>query len=73
MPETVIQELWGLVPTTIYFIVGLILFGFGISMMEKFTPFSIKKEITEDHNTALGIIIGSGLIGLAIILSAAIK
>ena len=73
MPETIIQELWGIVPTIIYFIVGLLLFGFGVFMMEKVTPFSIKKEITEDHNTALGVIIGSGLIGLAIILSAAIK
>ena len=73
MPETIIQELWGLVQTIIYFIVGLLLFGLGIYLMEKVTPFSLKKEITEDHNTALGIIIGSGLIGLAIILSAAIN
>ena len=73
MPESVIQELWGLVPTVIYFLTGLMLFGFGVWVMEKVTPFSIRKEITEDHNTSLGVIIGSTLIGLAIILSAAIK
>ena len=73
MPENIIQELWGLVPTIIYFLVGLILFGIGVFAMEKVTPFSIKKEITEDHNTSIGIIIGCALIGLSIILSAAIK
>ena len=73
MPEAIIQELWGLVPTVIYFVVGLLLFGLGVFAMEKVTPFSIRKEITEDHNTSLGIIIGCALIGLAIILSAAIK
>jgi putative membrane protein len=73
MPEAIIQELWGIVPTVIYFFVGLALFGIGVFAMEKVTPFSIKKEITEDHNTSLGIIIGCALIGLAIILSAAIK
>jgi uncharacterized membrane protein YjfL (UPF0719 family) len=41
--------------------------------MEKVTPFSIRKEIEEDQNIALGIIIGAAFIGLAIILAAAIK
>ena len=73
MPDTIIQELWGLIPTVLYFFTGLVLFGIGVFAMEKVTPFSIKKEVTEDHNTALGVIIGSALIGLAIILAAAIK
>ena len=73
MPENIISELWGIIPTIVYFFVGLILFGLGINLMEKLTPFSVRKEIEEEHNAALGIIIGCGLIGLAIILSAAIK
>ena len=73
MPETVINELWGLVPTVIYFFVGLALFGLGIVVMEKVTPFSIRKEIEEDHNVALSVIMGAALLGLALILSAAIK
>ena len=73
MPEEIIKELWGIIPTIVYFIVGLGLFGAGVLVMEKVTPFSIRKEIEEDHNTALAVIMGSALIGLALILAAAIK
>jgi len=54
-------------------ILGLIMFGFSIWLMEKVTPFSIRKEIEEDQNTALGIVIGCALIALAILLASAIK
>jgi putative membrane protein len=36
------------------------------------TPFSIRKEIEEDQNIALGILIGAIMLGLAIIIAAAI-
>lgn len=67
-----IKDLWGLIPTTIYFIVGALLFGLAIVVMEKVTPFSIRKEIEEDQNIALGIIMGCALIAFAILLAAAI-
>jgi len=38
----------------------------------KLSPFSVRKEIEEDQNTALAIILGSVLIGLSIIIAAAI-
>ncbi len=66
-------ELGQLVLTVVYFIVGAALFAASIFIMEKVTTFSIRKEIEEDQNIALGIVIGSVLIGLAIVLSAAIK
>lgn len=73
MPDQIVRELWALVPTIIYFVVGASLFGISVVVMEKLTPFSIRKEIEEDQNTSLGIVIGSAFIGLAIILSAAIR
>ena len=69
----VVKELLLLIPTVIYFLVGAVLFGVAIWVMEKVTPFSIRKEIEEDQNTALGIIIGATIIALAILLSAAIR
>ena len=46
MPQSVqlmIQtQLWELIPTVIYFVVGLVLFGISILLMEKFSPFSIR-------------------------------
>jgi uncharacterized membrane protein YjfL (UPF0719 family) len=73
VPEEIIKEFWQLIPTILYFLVGLGLFGFSVWLMEKVTPFSIRKEIEEDQNVALGITIGATLIGLAIILAAVIK
>lgn len=72
MPDFVVKELWQLVPAVIYFIVGFTLFGIAILVVEKLTPFSVRKEIEDDQNTSLGIIMGSGLIALAILLAAAI-
>ncbi len=40
--------------------------------MTKVAPFSVRKEIEEAQNTALGILMGSVIIGLAIIIAAAI-
>ena len=58
--------------TIVYSIVGLLFFGLGYWLFDKITPFSVRKEIEEDQNTSLAIIIGSVIIGLAIIISAAI-
>lgn len=59
--------------TVVYFIVGFALFGLSIIIMDKMTPFSIRKEIEEDQNTALAILIGAALIAIAIVLAAVIK
>jgi uncharacterized membrane protein YjfL (UPF0719 family) len=57
----------------VYVVLGMVVFGIGFSIITKITPFSIRKEIEEDQNTALGIIIGAVIIGLAIIIAAAIS
>ena len=41
-------------------------------VVELILPFSIRKEIEDDHNTALGIILAGFLIALSIIVAAAI-
>ena len=57
----------------LYSIVGsLILLGSFLAI-EKLLPFSMKKEIEEDQNVSLGIILGAFILGLAIIISSAIK
>jgi len=73
MPENIVAELWQLIPTAVYFIVGALLFAIAIWVMGKVMPFSMRKEIEEDQNTALGVIMAGVLIGLSIILSAAIQ
>jgi uncharacterized membrane protein YjfL (UPF0719 family) len=39
----------------------------------RIVPFSIKKEIVEDQNVGLGIIMGAFVLGIALIISAAIR
>ncbi len=56
----------------IYSLIGIGLFGLAFFIIVKVAPFSIRKEIEEDQNTALGIIIGSVIIGIALIISAAV-
>ena len=56
----------------VYTGLGVIVFGAAFLIMIMVMPFSVRKEIEEDQNTALGIIMGSVVIGLAMIVSAAV-
>ncbi len=73
--DSILQELHvaPMVGTIVYSLLGFVVFYIGFVMFDKFTPFSVRKEIEEDQNVALGIIIGSGLIAIAIIIAAAIR
>lgn len=70
--NSLMEQLWLMIPTTLYFLLGLVLFGISVWLMEKVTPFSIRKEIEEDQNVALGVILAGALIALAIVLAASI-
>jgi putative membrane protein len=52
--------------------VGLIVFGVAFWIMTKVAPFSVKKEIEEDQNTALAVIFAGVIIGVGLIIAAAI-
>ncbi len=62
-----------IISTVAYSLIGIVIFVITFFIMEKITPFSMRKEIEEDQNIALGIITGCVFIGLAIIIAAAIK
>ncbi len=57
----------------IYSLIGIGLFGLAFFIIVKVAPFSIRKEIEEDQNTSLGIIIGAVIIGIALIISSAVQ
>ena len=58
--------------TLVYSAIGIVIFIAAYTIIAKLAPFSVKKEIAEDQNVALGIMIGSVIIGLSIIIAAAI-
>ena len=51
---------------------GILLVAVAFLIIVKVTPFSLRKEIEEDQNTALAIIIASVILGIALIVSSAI-
>jgi len=60
------------VETLAFTLIGLILFAIAFWVIVKVSPFSIRKELEDDQNIALGIVIASVIIGIALIVSAAI-
>ena len=60
------------IAAVIFTLIGVVFFGIAFMVIAKMVPFSIRKEIEEDQNTSLGIILGSVIIGLAVIVAAAV-
>lgn len=60
------------VPTALYTAFGIVVFALTFLIIVKVSPFSIRKEIEADQNTALAILIGSVIIGIALIIASAI-
>jgi uncharacterized membrane protein YjfL (UPF0719 family) len=67
------ESLLPIVVTTVVFVVlGLIVFAIAFFVIAKATPFSVRKEIEDDQNVALAIVIGAVILGSALIIAAAI-
>ena len=62
-----------LISAAAFALLGMALFGVAWIIVVKVSPFSIRKEIEEDQNTALGVILGSLIIGISIIIAAAVS
>lgn len=52
--------------------IGLAVFALAFYIMTKVAPFSVKKEIEEDQNVALAVIMAGVLIGISLIIAAAV-
>ena len=62
-----------LIASVAFALVGVLAFAVAFVIMIKVTPFSIRKEIEDDQNTALAIIMASVIIGIALIIGMAIQ
>lgn len=61
-----------LIVTVIFVVLGLIVFALAFMIIGKATPFSVRKEIEDDQNVALAIVIAAIILGSALIIAAAI-
>lgn len=60
------------VTSLVFVVIGLIVFALAFLVIAKATPFSVRKEIEEDQNIALAIVIASVILGSALIIAAAV-
>ncbi|HJQ37472.1 MAG TPA: DUF350 domain-containing protein [Thermoanaerobaculia bacterium] len=58
--------------TVLYTLFGVIVFAIAFFAIVKLSPFPIVKEIETDQNVAVAILIASVILGLAIIIAAAL-
>ena len=61
-----------LAAAAIYALLGIVIFVAAFVIIDRMTPGTLWKEIIEEHNTALAILVGAISIGLSIIIAAAI-
>ncbi len=61
-----------LVNALVFAILGIVIFVVAFAILDKLTPYHLWKEIVEDKNIALAILIGAMSIGMCIIIAAAV-
>lgn len=66
------ELLKGFIWTMVYSFLGIFIMTVSFCVIEKVTHFSVKKEIIEDENIALGTMFAGFFIAVAIIIAAAI-
>jgi len=60
------------IATVFYVALGMILLGFSWKVIEWLTPFSLRKEIEDDQNMAIAVLIGSLFVSISLLIGAVI-
>jgi uncharacterized membrane protein YjfL (UPF0719 family) len=66
-------QLTGMVSALVYAALGIAVFFLVLTLIEVATKYSVNEKITEDGNVALAIVLGSIILSLGLIISAAIR
>jgi uncharacterized membrane protein YjfL (UPF0719 family) len=61
-----------LVAAVVFAALGIVTFLVAFAVVDRLTPYDLWKEIIEDQNSALAILIGFAALGIALIIAAAI-
>ena len=62
----------GLLAAVLFALLGIVLFVGAFVIIDRLTPGSLWKELLDEHNTALAIVMAGLAIGISIIIAAAI-
>ena len=60
------------IAAVVFAVLGITIFLVAFVVVDRLTPYTLWKEIIEEHNTALAVLIGSIALGMSIIIAAAI-
>ncbi len=60
------------VSALVFTFIGIFVFVLAFLIMDKLTPYHLWKEIVQEHNMALAILVGAMSIGICIIIASAI-
>ncbi len=69
MQEIVLAEV---LATVFYVVLGMVMLGISWKAIEWLTPFSLRKEIEDDQNLAIAVLIGSLFISISLLIGAVI-
>jgi len=69
MPATLLDNL---IAAIVFAGLGIIVLFVTFVAVDRLTPYRLWKEIIDDHNTALAVLIGSFALGMSLIIAAAI-
>ena len=61
-----------IIATILYSFIGVGMFWISFLIIDKLTPYDLWKELVEQRNTALAMVVGAMCLGIAIIVAAAI-
>jgi uncharacterized membrane protein YjfL (UPF0719 family) len=61
-----------IVDALLFTVLGLLIFVVAFFVIDKITPYHLWKEIVQEHNMALAILLGAMSIGICIIIASAI-
>jgi putative membrane protein len=56
----------------VYAAIGIVIFALAFAVIDKVTPYNLWKEIVQEHNTALAILLGAMSLGICVIIASAV-
>ena len=65
-------QLNNVVNAVVYAAIGIVIFASAFLVLDKVTPYNLWKEIVQEHNTALAILLGGMSLGICVIIAAAV-
>ena len=62
-----------MIAALVYATMGLVIFGLAFVVVDRLTPYHLWREIIDEKNVALAVVVGAVAIGISIIVASAIR